>query len=157
MLAYILRLALGDFDRAMSASVGGWRKWTSAQCWPKRLLVSSFATHLEFGIGPARNLNNHVEDGLLLVGIERNVVERRDGNAILLNVDAVLQGVLGSNLANRVLGSHCGSGTSAGRRLTMGCRARQVTSYLGGPLGRYFEGGGRGGDGVMGRVFSLAK
>lgn len=65
-------------------------------------------THLELGIGPAGNLNNHVEDSLLLVGIERDIVEGRDGDAILLDVDAVLQSVGRRLLADLVLGSHAG-------------------------------------------------
>jgi hypothetical protein len=66
-------------------------------------------THLHLRIGPAGHLNYHVEDRLLLIGIERDVVERRDGLAILLDVDAVLERVRGANSACRVLGSHCGS------------------------------------------------
>lgn len=31
-------------------------------------------THLHLGVGPAGNLDDHVEDGLLLVGVERDVV-----------------------------------------------------------------------------------
>lgn len=58
--------------------------------------------HLKLAVGPSRNLDNHVQDGLLLVGIERNVVEGRHGDAILLDVDAVLQSVLGGNLADGV-------------------------------------------------------
>lgn len=61
-------------------------------------------TYLLLGIGPARDLDNHVQDGLLLVGVEGNVVEGRDGLAILLNVDAVLQGVRSSDLAGGVHG-----------------------------------------------------
>ena len=64
-------------------------------------------TYLELGIGPSRNLDNHVQDGLLLVGIERNIVEGGDGNAILLDVDSVLESVGGSDLADAVLRSHC--------------------------------------------------
>lgn len=61
-------------------------------------------SHLLLGIGPARNLNNHVEDGLLLIGKERNVVEWRDGFAIFLEVDAVLEGMRGGDSAHRVRG-----------------------------------------------------
>ena len=32
-------------------------------------------TNLHLSIGPAGHLNDHVEDSLLLVGIERNIVE----------------------------------------------------------------------------------
>lgn len=65
-------------------------------------------TYLELGIGPSRNLDNHVQDGLLLVGIERNIMERRNGLAILLDVDSVLEGVGSRNLADGVVGGHVG-------------------------------------------------
>ena len=61
-------------------------------------------TYLKLRIGPSWDLNYHVEDCLLLVRIERNVVERRDRCAILLDVAAVLEGVFGSNLSSRELG-----------------------------------------------------
>ena len=63
-------------------------------------------TDLELGICPSGNLNDHVEDGLLLVGVEGNIVERRDGDAVLLDVDAVLEGVGSSDFADAV--SHGG-------------------------------------------------
>lgn len=66
------------------------------------------STYLKLAIGPARNLNNHVEDGLLLVGIEGNIMEGRDGNAILLNVNSVLERVGGANLADLERGRHGG-------------------------------------------------
>lgn len=69
--------------------------------------ASVLKTYLKFAIGPSRNLNNHVEDGLLGVGVERNVVEGGDGNTVLLDVDAVLQGVESTHLAEGVLGGHC--------------------------------------------------
>ncbi len=68
----------------------------------------SVRTHLKLAIGPSWDLNDHVQDGLLLVGIERDVVEWRDWLAILLDVDAVLQGVWGTDLTDRVLRSHVG-------------------------------------------------
>jgi hypothetical protein len=61
-------------------------------------------THLHLSIGPSWHLNNHVEDGLLLVGIKGNVVEGRARNAVLLDVDAVLEGVGSADLACRVHG-----------------------------------------------------
>ena len=71
--------------------------------------------YLLLGVGPAGDLNDHVEDGLLLVGIEGDIVEGRDGLAILLDVDTVLQGVGLADLANGVRhggrlrrGSGCG-------------------------------------------------
>lgn len=50
-------------------------------------------THLHLCVGPAGHLNNHVEDRLLLVGIQRDVVPWRDELAVLLNEDAVLERV----------------------------------------------------------------
>ena len=66
--------------------------------------MKSGAAYLLLGVGPARDLNNHVQDGLLLVGIEGDVVEGRDGLAILLDVDAVLKGVRSRDRADGVLG-----------------------------------------------------
>jgi hypothetical protein len=66
--------------------------------------LDSGAAYLLLGVGPARDLNDHVQDGLLLVGIEGDVVEGRDGLAILLDVDAVLKGVRSRNGAGGVLG-----------------------------------------------------
>jgi hypothetical protein len=45
---------------------------------------------LELGVGPARDLDDHVQDPGVLVGEEGDVVPGRDGNAILLEVGAVL-------------------------------------------------------------------
>ena len=86
---------------------------------------------LLFGVGPAGDLDNHVEDGLLVIGVQRDIVERRDGHAILLDVDAVLQGVGLADLAGDV-----GHGGVGGRR----CR-REVTGEKSGAIkGRHFEG-----------------
>ena len=59
-------------------------------------------TNLCLGIGPARDLDDHVHDSLLLIGVERNVVEWRDWDTIFLDVDAVLKGVRGSDGADAV-------------------------------------------------------
>jgi hypothetical protein len=68
-------------------------------------------SHLHLRIGPSRDLHDHVEDSLLFIGIQRDVVEGRDGDAILLDEDAVLEGVGGTNPARSVLttsfGGHC--------------------------------------------------
>lgn len=64
-------------------------------------------TYLLLGVGPAGDLNDHVQDGLLLVGIERDVVEGRDRLAILLDEDTVVECVGGANVASGVLRSHC--------------------------------------------------
>lgn len=58
--------------------------------------------YLLLGIGPAGDLNDHVQDGLLSIGVEGDVVEGRDGLAILLDIDTVLQRVRLGNLANGV-------------------------------------------------------
>jgi hypothetical protein len=51
----------------------------------ERLLLGDF--HL--GIGPAGNLDDHVEYAIVPIRKERDVVERRDNLAILLDVDAM--------------------------------------------------------------------
>lgn len=68
--------------------------------------VGAVFSHLELGIGPAGDLNDHVKNGLLLVCVQGNVVEGGDGNAILLDVDAVLQGVWRGHLAHGIRRSH---------------------------------------------------
>jgi hypothetical protein len=70
--------------------------------------IDTEKTYLKLSVGPSRNLDDHVQDGLLLVGVERNIVERRHGLAILLDVDAVLEGVGSRNLADGVVGGHVG-------------------------------------------------
>jgi len=66
--------------------------------------ITKEPTYLHLSISPSWHLNNHVEDGLLLIGIQRDVVERRARLAILLDVDAVLEGVGGVDLAGSVDG-----------------------------------------------------
>ena len=73
-------------------------------------LQRGIGTHLHLCVGPAGHLDNHVEDGLLLVGVQRDIVEGRDGHPILLDVDAVLKSVGGANLAGRVLARGLGNG-----------------------------------------------
>jgi hypothetical protein len=46
--------------------------------------------NLELGVGPARHLDDHVEDPIALVSKKRDIVERRDDGAILLDEDAVV-------------------------------------------------------------------
>jgi hypothetical protein len=45
---------------------------------------------LKLGVGPARDLDDHVEDGALLVGVEGNIVEGGDDLAVLLEEDTVV-------------------------------------------------------------------
>lgn len=49
------------------------------------LLLGDF--HLS--IGPTRNLYNHVEDSIVLVGEKRDVMERRDNGAVLFDEHSV--------------------------------------------------------------------
>lgn len=97
-------------------------------------LGARLSTYLHLGIGPSWHLNNHVEDSLLLVGVQRNVVERRARLAILLDVDAVLESVGGVDLAGSVDGGRLAGVALLGDRegghvccnegvvLAMGCR-----------------------------------
>lgn len=48
-----------------------------------------FLANLHFGVGPARNLDDHIEDTIVGVSEEGDVVEWRDNGAILLDVDAM--------------------------------------------------------------------
>jgi hypothetical protein len=48
-----------------------------------------FLADLHLCVCPARNLDDHVEDTEVLVGEERNIVPRGDGDAILLDEDTV--------------------------------------------------------------------
>lgn len=60
------------------------------------------SAYLLLGVGPARNLNDHIQNVLLLIGIQRNIVERRDRDAILLDVHTVLESVGGADFANGI-------------------------------------------------------
>lgn len=60
-------------------------------------------TNLHLGIGPARHFDDHVEHGLALVGVQRDVVERRQRLAVLFDEDAVLERVGSSDLAGSEL------------------------------------------------------
>ena len=89
----------------------------------------SISTYLLLGVGPAGDLDDHVQDGLLLVGVERDVVEGRDGHAILLDVDAVLESVRSTDFAG-------GEGArGAGGSLSHDCSDSGI-------LGRMLDGGG---------------
>lgn len=77
-------------------------------------MIRRVQTNLLLGIGPTRDLHHHVQDCLLVVCVEGNVVEGRDELAILLNVDAVLEGVGSTDLAGGEDGGHGGGGRGAG-------------------------------------------
>ena len=61
-------------------------------------------THLHLRVGPSWNLNHHIQDRLLLIGIQWDIVEGRARLAILLNPDAVFEGVGSADLAGGVDG-----------------------------------------------------
>ena len=44
---------------------------------------------LKLGVGPARDLYNHVEDAIVLVGEERDVVEWGEDGSVLFRIDAM--------------------------------------------------------------------
>lgn len=54
--------------------------------WVEGLLLGDF--HL--CVGPARNLNNHIQDSIILVSEKRNVMEWGDDISILLDKDAMV-------------------------------------------------------------------
>ena len=56
-------------------------------------MVSGKDSYLLLGVGPARDLDNHVQNGLLVIGVKGDIVEGGDRNAILLDVYPVFQGV----------------------------------------------------------------
>lgn len=71
--------------------------------------ANSTGTYLKLCIGPSWDLNDHVQDGLLLIGVEGDIVEWGNSDAILGDVNTVLEGVGGTDLVGFVLRSHsCG-------------------------------------------------
>ena len=61
-------------------------------------------TCLQLGVGPSRDLNDHIHDCLLLIGIERDIVEGRDRGAIHFSIATVVEGVLWGDLTSTELG-----------------------------------------------------
>jgi len=61
---------------------------------------------LKLGVGPAGDLDNHVEDAIALVGKERNVVEGRDDGSVLFRIDAMVEGVGSTDDTGRKLRNH---------------------------------------------------
>jgi len=61
---------------------------------------------LHLCIGPAWDLNDHVKNGLLLIGVQWDIMEGRDWLTILGDEDTVLQGVWSANLVDAVCGRH---------------------------------------------------
>ena len=52
-------------------------------------IESFFFGNLHLGVGPSRNFDDHVEDTGILISKERNVVEGRNGNAVLFQINAM--------------------------------------------------------------------
>lgn len=86
-------LFLRDLDRQFQPQCSS-IKFVEALC--RRL------TDLHLSIGPTRNLDNHVEHSLLLIGVQGDVMEWGQGYSILLNVDTMLQGIGGPILSDRI-------------------------------------------------------
>lgn len=124
LCVWVRKSASCTIDVAGGYAIGWWWK---AREW----------SYLLLGVGPAGDLNDHVQDGLLLVGVEGNVVEGRDGDAILLDVNTVLQRVRLGNLANGVGHVGCGGREMPGEEGSSGERRGRRRSG-----GR--KGGGRG-------------
>lgn len=61
-----------------------------------------FLGDLEFGVGPAGDFDNHVEDTIALVGKERNVVEGGDDGSVLFWIYTVFWQELVNQLATDV-------------------------------------------------------
>lgn len=59
-----------------------------------------FALNLDFPICPTRDLDNGIDDGgVVLVGVERDVVPERDGVAFVQQPDSPVEGVAGADFA----------------------------------------------------------
>jgi hypothetical protein len=50
--------------------------WMVKQCGEKTIWVEDGDTYLYFGIGPARNLNNHVEYVLVRISYQWDIMKR---------------------------------------------------------------------------------
>ena len=84
-------LFLGDLQRRSRIQLVNWPP-----------AAHNISAYLLLSVGPTRNLNNHVQNSLLLVGVQRNIVEGRDGHAILLDVHTVLESVGGTDFADGI-------------------------------------------------------
>ena len=71
-------------------------------------LFSRMVTHLHLGISPSWNLHDHVENSLLLIGIQRDIMKWGQRCSILFDVDAVLKCVGCPILSDRVSGGGIG-------------------------------------------------
>jgi hypothetical protein len=56
--------------------------------------------YLQLGIGPPRDLNDHVQHRLLLIRIQRDIVERGHWLSIFLDEGAELESVWGTDFAD---------------------------------------------------------
>jgi len=89
-------------------ATGGIRRWFSQGESVGGVVSQEFLFRdLKLCVGPAGDFDNHVQDCLLLIGIERDIVEGRDRDAILLNVGSEFVGVQSTNLARLVLRLLC--------------------------------------------------
>lgn len=120
-------------DGVIAASSAGQTRLNLFQRERNNALVAP-VPYLLLGIGPAGDLDNHVQDCLLLVRVQRNVVEGRDGHAILLEVDTMLERVGRRDSAQLELG-HVGREVRFAREVSS-----NLTSSFGGLSGGNCEG-----------------
>jgi hypothetical protein len=58
--------------------------------------------NLHLRVSPARNLYDHVEDSIALVGKEGNIVEGRDNLAVLFDEDTVIWGRIKTRFKTKI-------------------------------------------------------
>jgi hypothetical protein len=80
--------------------------------------------HLQLSIGPSWDFNNHIQHRLLLVGIQGDIVERRQWLPIFLDKGTELECVGGADLAQAEFGGLLAVGHVGGGRL---CSGSEVT------------------------------
>jgi len=69
-----------------------------------------FFADLKLGVGPAGNLDDHVEDAIALIGKKRDVVEGGEDGSVLFSIDAMFEGIGSTDDTGRKLGTHGGGG-----------------------------------------------
>lgn len=104
-------LVLGDLDPTLEEE-----RSTGIEALPTSSDELRRPAHLQLGIGPSRNLHDHVQDSLLIGRVERDVVPGRYRHPISLKVDPVLQRVGMTNCPGAVRRRHLGRQTRRDRR-----------------------------------------
>ena len=63
----------------------------------------AMVSYLKLSVGPSWDLDDHVQNGLLFIGVKGDIVESGERRAILLDEAAVLESVGRPDLAGGVL------------------------------------------------------